>query len=413
MSPIEHQHPEPESVEARDHSVDYAEERAKVAELLSRRGFLRTGALVTGAAITALLMSDAPLVAEDRHMLEQALEQEKDKMWREQQGTYDKYSKLETQMAEKLFTPIEFAELFRGGDMYITCVDERITIQKDGDKVAIAGSTILLEGKEMDEFARKLLASGRKIGSVTYHEGCGACQIFVGRLKESLERIRPEFGPEPKVPEPEEVGRRTAEKLCTKLGMKAGPMRIGFDGKPSHMEGSPKFHDARRVAIDTVGTFNSGHAFEITAAYYPNIDAVVSDLEVCIKIALGNHGMGAERFMKEPFQIVLVQDPRNPRYSMDIKRAIQPLLLKYADTTKLLIITPPKENLPKLPEEKKDAIKPNGAANPHVPMPQSYHVEFNGVNGVMKAVPAEDIATRVKGLRYEFSPEESHEEVAA
>jgi hypothetical protein len=132
-------------------------------------------------------------------------------------------------------------------------------------------------------------------------------------------------------------------KLSTALGLGA-PERIGFHD----MKGHPELHHARNVTIDCTGLFNAHRlktpfpsSFLLSARFYPDVKQVATELDTAIgKIAMGDHGMGQDRFENmAPIAVTLIHDPHAP--IDDILSAIQPVLETYGSLVRLVHFRPP------------------------------------------------------------------------
>lgn len=166
---------------------------------------------------------------------------------------------------------------FNADTLTVCCVDGRL---HDGN-VGIAGCGCLLDnpGEEISFIQSRAAALHKRQVLVSSHEGCGAAAI---------KQIDP---------------RHFSEQLSRATG---APYAGHFSVSPF------EFHD--EVAVYYCGTETIGlqhfpgmpRGFRVSRAYYPTAEMALSDVQVCMQIAFGQHGFGNRFTDEKPFLLIAV-----------------------------------------------------------------------------------------------------------
>ncbi len=245
------------------------------------------------------------------------MEELRNELWAKEEEKYQNLRALKEKSPHQVFSAEELERAFSGeGDIVIACMDEGIELPEGQFKVAIAGSGVLCSKEDVAAFLQKVREKfpERKI-TVTYHEGCGACAAA----------CKPPM-------HPEELGKETAQEEMKQLGLEGEPARIGFDENNFVCMNRPEvLHPARAIYVDCEGTFNRTAltnipaGFDLSAAFFPNLKELVSEVRLAINIAKGEHGMGKERFEKQKLLIALIGNP-NAKFTQEVKEALTDVL---------------------------------------------------------------------------------------
>lgn len=180
-------------------------------------------------------------------------------------------------------------------DKTIHCIDERTP-----GGIHAAGSLILVNEEEALEFLKRSGANG-----ITSHRECGAVKLWAGQNGKDLS------GAEKYA---EEWSRHLAELATEKLGRP-----VEYKG---HLEVTPSgFHVAQIVYLDETGRFNPVipnllPGFVISRRF-ENPGQAMAELDIAIKIALGDHGFGDLITPETPFLITTISDPFSKKAGTD------------------------------------------------------------------------------------------------
>ena len=216
---------------------------------------------------------------------------------------------------EKTYTAADILPAFDLADRTIRCVDEGTP-----GGLHSAGSGILLDMDKAVSLVKSASADG-----ITSHEGCGAAALFC-RQK----------GIDPA--QADKVARQWAQKLAQAAGM---PYKghIGAE----QMTRPAQFHNAVAVYYDGTGQFNPArakmlpHGFVVSRKYFG-----AADLELCISIALGDHGFGKLFTRQNPFYVIAVSTNNNAEFAPEkLQAEVQPLLEKYQGRVALVSLVSP------------------------------------------------------------------------
>ncbi len=216
------------------------------------------------------------------HVLEELVQQE----WQEKQEVLTNF----LANREKIQNSPEFKMAFNLTDRTIRCVDEGTP-----GGLHCAGSCILL-GLE-NALARLKTANA---DGITSHEGCGAAVAYC-----KTAGIDPSLA--------DTVAREWAQKLAQASGLPyKGHITAEQMARPVEM------HNAVCAYYDDTGQMNPAllkilpPGFVVSRKYFGG-----DDLDLCIQIALGDHGFG-KRFSKEnPFYVFAVSGNNNSEFSAE------------------------------------------------------------------------------------------------
>lgn len=226
------------------------------------------------------------------------LQDEMERSWKEQEGQHQLLLRLEHESAEAVFGAEKLAVAFAKWPRTLVCVDERVSLADEKDpEIGIAGTLVLMNQRQFELTVEKLRRTG--VNKVLYHEGCGACSLF---LKSHPEDPRSVI----------QVAKTAALKVHRALDLIGEPERIGYSQKADYeMTGHPDFHHARAIILDRSGRFNPAvlgikHIFQASVYYHPDLAYTIKEIEIMQNIAFGDHGFGDKFDTKDPLLVVLV-----------------------------------------------------------------------------------------------------------
>jgi hypothetical protein len=200
------------------------------------------------------------------------------KLWAESGGD----NPLKGKTFQALYNGLEAREkMFAPKDTYVRCVDEGCP-----GGIHMAGSGVLNPNWEAD-------LKG-KVSGVYSHEGCGAVGLYI-----QAQKI--------KTDDPNAVADAEAKKVAEKLG-------VPYLGriKAADMARPPAVHTARAIYYDGTGKLDASQlagmpqGFHITRKILSDPAYAKAELDVCIGIAMGDHGFGELFTGKTPLYVVPV-----------------------------------------------------------------------------------------------------------
>jgi hypothetical protein len=227
----------------------------------------------------------------------------------------------------------EGLKYFEGKKKELQCMDGRIN---GGD--GMAGSGVLLDrdknglpiAKYMKIFQQRV--AEKKLEKVCWHKDCGAARLYLKLHGD-------------KAPKSEEVDAE-AEDFSTRFAE-----HLGIPVKETKNEFEK--HDEQGIYIDSTDRFNEVPAnakqlpngFVLSPLYTNDFKYHLTEIEVAIGIAFGDHGAGADAFSPEsPFFIMLIKDPKNSKYfgkfDKDISEMIKSKFPQFADKIRIKSINP-------------------------------------------------------------------------
>ena len=174
------------------------------------------------------------------------------------------------------------ASAFKLDDRHLRCMDEGTP-----GGIHAAGPLILKDVEEAVEILRG------KVDGVTSHEECGACTLYA--TQNNLDKQ-----------ESDEYGKIRAKELAEKLSVPYSHIKLENMARPSGL------HIARCTYYDTTLSFDPSKVeklplgFVISRGLYSDKKYPQTELEVSIKIALGEHGFGEKFTADSPFYVVCV-----------------------------------------------------------------------------------------------------------
>lgn len=167
-------------------------------------------------------------------------------------------------------------------DGSVRCIDGRTP-----SGIHLAGSGILLGLNGAEKFVRSVRSARRNVEVITWHSDCGAAFVWSEQNGGKVDSN----------------ARMFAEKLAGRVGARAEKIKNkGEDG----------FHHERVAYYDDTGLFDWSQVdlpagFIISRRYLDfDPDYAMSELEMTIEIALGDHGFGGLFSEQRPFLVVLV-----------------------------------------------------------------------------------------------------------
>ncbi len=178
---------------------------------------------------------------------------------------------------------------FHANSGRIKCVDERLS---EGE-IAIAGSFCLMEQPtQAVEYARQRAAAyGISSLEISSHQGCGAA---------AMKNVDP-------------------RQFSTQLAQQTGLPYAG------HFQVSPaEFHDAVAIYYSGTPTLSFQHlpgmpkGFCVNRPYHRNASTAVYEAEVCIQIAMGDHGLGQRFTSQQPLLLVALGDESQPEFNTQV-----------------------------------------------------------------------------------------------
>jgi len=168
-------------------------------------------------------------------------------------------------------------QAFQLKNRHLVCVDEGITAG-----IHVAGSGILLSPEQRETIVREA-----KIEIFTTHDNCGAYALA-----------------NPAAPDKNAACKAWGEQEAARLGLPHRHITVDQMDRPKQM------HNAVAIYYDGTGRFNRipglPSGFVISRKYF--VDAT-KDLELCVKIAFGEHGFGKRFELSAPLNIVVIADP--------------------------------------------------------------------------------------------------------
>ena len=195
---------------------------------------------------------------------------------------------------------------FVEGDHTLCCMDEGVA---QGD-MRSAGSGILTEGPEREAFIAKLKAAGVK--DVTSHEGCGAAGLY--KEKHGITDMTVD-----------EVAIEQAKRMAEELD-------VPYKGHVTELDRPKEFHNARVVYLDGTGRFNPSRVSElpqgfVVSARYMTPEQALSEVQLAIKIAFGEHGFGDKFSQDDPLVVVAIGDSTEPDFAgKDLERELKSII---------------------------------------------------------------------------------------
>ena len=169
-------------------------------------------------------------------------------------------------------------QAFNLGQRCLVCVDEGIT-----SGIHLAGSGVLLSAEQ-----RQAAVLAANIEIFTTHDNCGAYKLF-----------------DPHSSNPNLACKTWGEREAARLNLPHKHITAAEMDRPKNL------HNAVAVYYDGAGRFNRipglPPGFVVSRKYFGA--AAQSDLELCLKIALGDHGFGSRFDFGNPLTIVTIADP--------------------------------------------------------------------------------------------------------
>ena len=220
---------------------------------------------------------------------------QKEHEWMQQQETI---SAILEQGMEKFVDDIPNLEnAFEGQEHTLCCMDEGVP---QGD-MRSAGSGILTEGAQREEFIAKLRAAGIK--DVTSHEGCGAAGLYRERHGITDRTV-------------DEVAIEQAKKMADELG-------VPYKGHVTELTRPAEFHTARVVYVDGTGRFNPSRVTELPAGFvvsarFMTPEQALSEIQLAMKIAFGEHGFGDKFTQDDPLVVITIGDSTEADFGGEI-----------------------------------------------------------------------------------------------
>lgn len=205
----------------------------------------------------------------------------------------------------------------------IVCVDDGVNTE---NCIALAGSGIFVQ----DTAAKWIQHNGFSYNAVSYHPDCGACSTYVDQ--NNLQE------------DPYTVGKKWAQELASQLG-------IDFiEVSENQMTRPIGFHDARGLVIDGTGRIQTHKykgslppLFTCSFGAYPKEaeEYLLSEIEMILGIAFGQHGFAEKFTSNTPFHIWIIGNNENDHCTEDlILQKILPTIEKYRNRIVISSTTP-------------------------------------------------------------------------
>lgn len=216
---------------------------------------------------------------------------EKGLYWTAQEEIFKKISECGSTQEYIAKKVPDVEKAFAVRDKNLRCMDERTP-----GGYHLAGSGILLPLEKVVEIAQKLGIDG-----IWRHKECGAESLFA-----RMNKLDPQKA--------EEEIERGARELASHLD-------IPYKGM---LEVEPRgFHIARAAYYIGVREFDPSLVKKLPPGFvisrrYVDAEYAKKELDISIGIALGKHGFGKLFTEEQPFLIIPVADPNNPKFSLEL-----------------------------------------------------------------------------------------------
>jgi len=206
-------------------------------------------------------------------------------------------------LAEVLRAFPDFKEGFKKGEILncVKCSDGRVNNTDGGEKLGLAGSGILFNESELDNFVHRNYG---QIKEVTSHENCGAGAVKYAQMVAAGETM-PEG-----ITNSDELAQWFAKKMAKLLGANYRHIAAGEFTCPVHRE--------RLVVIDGTAKFDPNQLDYFPPTFISAALGLGADLEYVAKearllagISLGNHGFDARFNSENPFYLMIIADNQN------------------------------------------------------------------------------------------------------
>lgn len=259
-----------------------------------------------------------------------------ERAWEGTRGPYRQLLRLINEEPETVYGAEALRQSVATAPKTITCIDERCALPQP--RIGLAGAGVLMNPDDAIQSARQIQGHGLTIETVTYHEGCGACELarqeycqhHPGAQIESID-----------------MGYQSAKQMMELLGLQGEPVRCGYSREAQlKMRGAPEFHDARAIVLDGTGRFNPAvlglpPSFHHSVCFEkPGYSA--NELGIAITIAKEEHGFGYGRLREEPLAVVLIGDPIDSNQSVDaLSERFHHVLDVHQDIVQVIRLTAP------------------------------------------------------------------------
>ncbi|MBI5793791.1 hypothetical protein HZA87_01750 [Candidatus Uhrbacteria bacterium] len=200
----------------------------------------------------------------------------------------------------------DLEQAFDSNEHTLCCMDEGVAL---GD-LRSAGSGILTQGAERAAFIAKLKAAGVK--DIMSHEGCGAAGLYRDRHGITDKTV-------------DEVAIEQTQKIARELG-------VPYKGHVTELDRPKEFHNARVVYVDGTGRFNPSRVPGlpqgfVVSARFMTPEQALSEVQLAIHIAFGEHGFGGKFTQDDPLVVVAIGDSTASGFSgTDLQRELQTIL---------------------------------------------------------------------------------------
>lgn len=278
-------------------------------------------------------------VIDPKQRAEILLRMDKDLKWAQQEDRYQTLLALSDSLKnpEKVFGP-NWVEAFNQTPYEVVCIDEGAIDDPGSPELGLAGSGVLLNDEQFKKVVDYCKRKG--ITKISYHAGCGAAALFC--KEQELHH-----GLKSGSLNPDEVARSAAQKLHSALNLSGDPVFISH----AKMKRPKEYHIARSIVIDGTGRMNPAKlgipsTFQHSYPLHTNDDYIVNEVDIAIRIAMGDHGFGAHRFRKDSKErrlvVLIVGDSQSEFANTErLKSVVSPLLTEWSDVVLPMYVDAP------------------------------------------------------------------------
>lgn len=269
------------------------------------------------------------------------LRMDKDLKWAQQEDRYQTLLALSDSLKkpEKVFGP-NWVEAFNQTPHEVVCIDEGAIDEPKTPELGLAGSGVLLNDEQFENVVGYCREHG--VSKISYHAGCGAAALF-------CKEYELHHGLKAGSLDPEEEAKKAALRLHSALGLDGAPVFIS----DKRMRRPKAYHIARSIVIDGTGRMNPGvldmpSSFQHSFPLHKDGKYTQREVDVAIRIAMGDHGFGAQRFKSDKNRerrlvVLVVGHPTDEELSTGRLREIcEPLVKEWGEVVKPIFVDAPK-----------------------------------------------------------------------
>jgi hypothetical protein len=253
--------------------------------------------------------------------------------WEEQSRVFEQF-KQSGGFSSYVSTLPKLSEAFNV-DRFLRCIDEGTEngihaagsgiayVITDGLNKSFTGYEAIDAGVNAAEEAFK----DASLEGIYSHEECGAAKLVYNALSEEF---RSQLKNDLSMSSPDEFGDYFSKKLAERLGKDyKGRIEIDVMTRPSGL------HVTRFTYVDGTGNFNPAVAEGLPQGFvisrkYLGADQTGVEASVSIDISTGDHGFGSRITPEQPYVLVAVGNPNDPKLSVEsLMKELQPIAAKY------------------------------------------------------------------------------------